>query len=309
MVSIFTRSNIVLVLAGAFAAVSLAAAVACDPSSSPAEGTATPVKQPATQVVEVNATTTSDPTAVPSAAAPRILWMAETHAGAGAITVDIETDVPTTATVSLFSGRAGDTTQYPGPESDSQAATHHTISIGTGGVPGVVRAVVTDAAGKTATGELGTTSRADAQFWALGTFAPTLSQQGLAATATWRTMNASGDHERHAGRGRAAFEAGGLHDGAGVPPRLGHVAHERHGRADQRQRLGDARAVHRLPGREPRLRAGARGRPRGWRDRVLPVRRGGGFAAGELVAAGPHPRPLSHRGGRGDLRAVQIPSC
>jgi hypothetical protein len=198
MQNIFNRTNVTLALAGAFAAVSLATAVACDSSSGATSGTATPVQQPPTQIVEVHTTpdgtSVTNPTATPKPAtsAPRVVWMAETHAGAGAITVDIETDTPTTATISLFGGQAGDPTQYPGPESDATLATHHTIAIGTGGSAGIVKAVVTDAQGRKTTADLGTPQRADAQFWALGTFSPKLAQQGLTATATWRTMNAPG---------------------------------------------------------------------------------------------------------------------
>jgi hypothetical protein len=89
MQNIFNRTNITLALAGAFALVSLAAAVACDPSSGSGAASATPVKQPATQVIEVqptpNATQVANlpaATPKPAAAAPHVVWMAETHAGA-----------------------------------------------------------------------------------------------------------------------------------------------------------------------------------------------------------------------------------
>jgi hypothetical protein len=190
---LFTRSNFALAVAGAFAALALTVA-ACADTSGAQQGTATMVPAKSATVVvndpaEPRPQTT--PTETPSddpLASPRVLWMTSTHAGAGALTIQIESDVPTTAQVSVSTGHAGDNTQLPAPESDTALATRHTISIGTYGQKVMVEAVVTDAQGHKAHGDL-VFDQLPSQFWGVGQFGPNLSMQGkLAGIATWTNV-------------------------------------------------------------------------------------------------------------------------
>lgn len=151
-------------------------------ASSAASLAPTEVKPTATPALIPN---TISPTAVANEL-PRLLWILRDHAGTGIDTVRFETNVETTAVVSIF-GRIGDPAPLPSPTADSTFSKAHAVGQPLGTTPGLIHVEVTDRQGKKGSGDLEMGAVLGRQFFgAAPDVAPKLTFGGnRTATVTW----------------------------------------------------------------------------------------------------------------------------
>ncbi len=122
--------------------------------------------------------------------APQVRWMLAEGAGAGAVTVRLQTDVPTTVILSVFrapgeSGGADAST----PVEEKTAGTTHALSVGTGGVVSGYQVIVTAANGKRAIATLESGTVVGTQYFGKGANAPTVAlTAGRKASVTWSNL-------------------------------------------------------------------------------------------------------------------------
>lgn len=119
---------------------------------------------------------------------PKVDWIVADHAGAGAVTLRIATDVLTSATLSVYRPpmvTRGTPVPTPSPESSDKPAMLHTLSIGTFSFPAGFAIQVKGENGEVAYATL-ENGESISGYWAGAGKEPTLSfAAGLKATASW----------------------------------------------------------------------------------------------------------------------------
>lgn len=184
-----------LLVGGMFvAALALAACSSRDDEPGPA-ATNTPATTP-TPTLQSQTPATPTGTATPDSDdepdGPVVVWIVADHAGAGALTVRLETNVETTAEISTFRS-SPDAPGFP-PEVSGELATHHAVSIPTGMEDFGVEVVVTDAEGRKATATLELGTIVGRQYWArTAGAAPAIARTGTEATVTWTNLRSAGE--------------------------------------------------------------------------------------------------------------------
>lgn len=162
-----------------------------DAALSPAGATGTPATETATPAPASSTATAATSPTTAATAGPRINWMLVEPAGAGAVTVRIETDVPTTATLTTFRAPGEDSGSGDpnARESDTTLSVLHTLSIGTGGKPSGYLVEVADARGRAAIGSLESGAVVGAQYFGKGTNTSKVTlAAGRKAVVTWTNL-------------------------------------------------------------------------------------------------------------------------
>lgn len=156
------------------------------PPSSPAPGETAPPASPSTA---------GSATKPPSVGPPKIDWIVADHAGTGLVSLRIATDIPSSATVSVYRpasiGR-GTSVPVPPPESSEKPGTLHTISMPTYSFPAGFNVQVQSEDGRQAYAAI-ENGESISGYWAASGKEPTLSfSSGFKATANW-TVRVSAD--------------------------------------------------------------------------------------------------------------------
>lgn len=133
----------------------------------------------------------------PSVGPPKIDWIVADHAGAGAVTLTIATDVLTSATLSVYRPpmpSRGTPVPTPSPESSEKLSALHTLSIGTFSFPAGFAIQVKGENGGVAYATL-ENGESISGYWAGAGKEPTLTfASGLKATANW-TIRVTNDYK------------------------------------------------------------------------------------------------------------------